>query len=565
MIRPPHSTQLNVAELIANGSLRSTRPLYLTSTSAVVEGVVIVSQPDEIRNVAPHTVVVIPAGIGTSGWLVSSALRQAWERKASAVIVADTPYSSSIVALAKRLDISLLAAIDDPTTVALSLAGELGTAASSMSIRLARFAQAVAAEHTINTVLKAASKELRGAVVSLEFDHIVVASAGSGTVDASTAGHTLVTADLPSVGGGVSGRISTVVLSNGTDAASAQAILSVAAPSVQAAWLAADAAESRGAVPTSALVGLHAIATAPDERASDNEDEPSLDINGAKVNAGGGNPGSRLLSQLGWQSDQRYVAVWIRGEPGAERAPALTSVLRLLWRKVAQRCPLAEVDDGWLAVVPSGYPDSVVQLERNINTRLGGALAELGLTAGLSRWQHSPSRSLTELAHEARLAAQCVPPSGTTRVVAFGQLGVEAAARFVDTDTILQIARLTVPRLLEAADGEHIASALETYYANNGSVVAAAQALGVHRNTIQARLTRARALDVPIDDPSKTLSVHLIVAALRNSGILVSGTVSTATASVGIVPSALQNPPTNSIRTVRAPQTGTAPTTSEDL
>jgi DNA-binding PucR family transcriptional regulator len=43
----------------------------------------------------------------------------------------------------------------------------------------------------------------------------------------------------------------------------------------------------------------------------------------------------------------------------------------------------------------------------------------------------------------------------------------------------------------------------------------AAAALDVHRNTLQARLTRARELGVPLDNPSELLSVHLILGVLQ--------------------------------------------------
>jgi imidazolonepropionase-like amidohydrolase len=53
----------------------------------------------------------------------------------------------------------------------------------------------------------------------------------------------------------------------------------------------------------------------------------------------------------------------------------LTAVLRLLRRKVAARSPLAEVNGGWLALVPAEHRDASAQLEARIRTRLAEAHA----------------------------------------------------------------------------------------------------------------------------------------------------------------------------------------------
>jgi hypothetical protein len=54
----------------------------------VIESVVLVTQLEAIQQVRPNTVVVLSAEMGWGGWLVSAALRHAWECRASAVVVA---------------------------------------------------------------------------------------------------------------------------------------------------------------------------------------------------------------------------------------------------------------------------------------------------------------------------------------------------------------------------------------------------------------------------------------------------------------------------------------------
>ena len=81
MTRSKNETRLDVAGLLAHGSLRGTTPLYLTPSSGLIESVVLVSQLEAIRQVRPNTVVVLSSEMGSGGWLVSAALRHAWERR----------------------------------------------------------------------------------------------------------------------------------------------------------------------------------------------------------------------------------------------------------------------------------------------------------------------------------------------------------------------------------------------------------------------------------------------------------------------------------------------------
>ncbi|MCY1229004.1 hypothetical protein D9M72_413540 [compost metagenome] len=76
------------------------------------------------------------------------------------------------------------------------------------------------------------------------------------------------------------------------------------------------------------------------------------------------------------------------------------------------------------------------------------------------------------------------------------------------------VAALTLPRLMDSPDREAIVAAVAAFLDHGGSVTLAAAALDVHRNTLQARLSRARELGVPLDHPAELLSVHLILAVL---------------------------------------------------
>ncbi|MGO4587733.1 PucR family transcriptional regulator [Paenarthrobacter sp. 2TAF44] len=493
MRRSKNETRLDVAGLLAHGSLRGTAPLYLTPSSGLIEGVVLVSQLEAIRQVRPNTLVVLSSEMGSGGWLVSAALRQAWERKASAVVVAGSAYASAAVGLAERLGITLLATDGDPATLALALAAEIGAALSVVDVELARVARAVAKDTSLGDVLKTISKEMDGVGVSLEYDGVVLASAGMPSRETDE----VITVEVDEPKSAVRFTLMARVPASGVhNLRLVHSILEVATPAVKAAWLLEDLFSSARAVPTAAIAGLD-----QDPQASGTEFEEKH---------------RQLLNQLGWREGEPYVAVWFRSGQVQDHRPELTAVLRLLWRKVALRSPLAEVQGGWLTLVPAGDQDLSTQLETRIRTRLGPALAELGMVAGLSRWQED-APALASIVREARLAAESARSTGPGTFLGFASLGVVAATTFVDMDAVALVAELTLPRLMTSPDRDVVITALASFLDHRGSVSLAAKSLNLHRNTLQARLNRARELGVPLDIPSELLSVHLIAKVLQRS------------------------------------------------
>jgi hypothetical protein len=493
MRRSKNETRLDVAALLAHGSLRGATPLYLTPSSGLIESVVLVSQLEAIRQVRPNTVVVLSSEMGSGGWLVSAALRHAWERRASAVVVAGSAYASAAVGLAERLGITLLATDGEPAALALALAAEIGAALSVVDAELARVARTVAKDTTLGDVLKTISRELDGVGVSLEYDGVVLASVGLPPREADE----VITVEVGGANSVVRCTLTARVPTSGIhNLRLVRSILEVATPAVKAAWLLEELLSTARAVPTAAIAGLD-----QDPAASGAEFEEKH---------------RHLLTQLGWREGEPYVAVWLRSGQVQDHRPELTAVLRLLWRKVTARSPLAEVQGGWLTLVPAGDQDASTQLETRIRTRLGPALAELGLVAGLSRWQED-APALALIVREARLAGQSARSTGPGTVLGFASLGVVAATTFVDMDAVALVAELSLPRLMNSPDRDVIITAVAAFLDHRGSVSLAAKSLNLHRNTLQARLNRARELGVPLDIPSELLSVHLIVKVLRRS------------------------------------------------
>lgn len=493
MRRSKNETRLDLAGLLAHGSLRGTAALYLSPTSGLVESVVLVSQLEEIRQVRPNTVVVLSAEMGSGGWLVSAALRHAWERRASAVVVAGSTYASAAVGLAQRLGITLLAADADPAALALALAAEIGAALSVVDAELARVARAVAKDTTIGDVLKTISRELDGVGVLLGYDGVVLASAGIPPRETDE----VITVEVGEANSAVRFTLTASVPASGVhNLRLVRSILEIATPAVKAAWLVEDQLSTVRAIPTGAIAAL----------------DQDSDASGAEFEE----EHRHLLSQLGWRKGEHYVAVWFRSGGVQDHRPELTAVLRLLWRKVTPRSPLAEVQGGWLTLVPAGDQDASTQLETRIRTRLGPALAELGLVAGLSRWQED-SPALALIVRECRLAAESSRSTGPGTVLGLASLGVVAATSFVDVDAVALVAELTLPRLMASPDRDVIITAVAVFLDHRSSVSLAAKSLNLHRNTLQARLNRARELGVPLDVPAEMLSVHLIAKVLQHS------------------------------------------------
>ena len=484
--------QLDVAGLLGNGSLRSTRPLYMTPASARVSNVVIVTQLDAITRVSPNTVVVLAAELGVSGWLVSAALRHAWERRASAVVVAGRSYSSAVVALAERLGITLLVTEDDPASVALELAASIAVARSVVDSQLAAFARAVAKESTVHDVLAVVSRELGGILVTLRRNGVMLSSAGALGKDA-----TAVMVDVRGVDGDASAQLSASThMATEFNRSIVRSILEVAAPSVQAARLLEEIRDAVRAAPTSVLSDMvfAEIETVPDTEG------PYLNV----------------LNNLGWLPDKHHTAVWILPSEKEHPRTEVTAVLRLLWRKVAPHSALAEVSGGWLSLVPVAQPEDGVRLHALIEAHIGAAFAELGISAGVSGRPVGQPSVITSV-HEARLAAQHARNLGPGNIESFGQLGVQAASSLIDHHDILRVGQLALPLLMAASDRNHVILAVKAFLDHQSAVIPAAKFLHVHRNTLQARLSRARDLGIPLDDPNCLLSIHLILTVLSQS------------------------------------------------
>ncbi|NVM96202.1 PucR family transcriptional regulator [Arthrobacter wenxiniae] len=490
MTRPNRATRLDVASVVAHGSLRTVTTLYAAAAKAVIDGVVIVTDLETIRRVPPNTVVVLSAHMGSGGWQVSAALRHAWERRASAVIIPYSTYAESVISLAERLDINLMAAEQDPSTVALALAAEIGAVKSVAEVDLAQFARAVTRESTVSNVLKTISYRLGTLRVTLEHDGTVLAAAGGADRDGVP-----VHVDLPAIENWVRVKLVALVPKiRGYGPDEVRTFLEVAAPSVQAAWMAGEINDMAASAPTLALAELsHAVMG----------DAGTID-----------QVYPNLLATLGWHANQSYVAVWISHPRHQPHRVGRTAIVRLLWRKVWARRPLAEVLGGWLSVIPVSDEEGPGWIEIRIREKIGSSLAELGFSAGTSRRQ-SGIDDLPAMVQEARVAAEYGIRVAPGAVTSFGQLGVGAVLACTDDAAVTLVAGLTLPELLSAPDRDQIIRDTLAFLDNQSSMTLAAKSLKLHRNTLQQRMNRVRDVGIHLDDPAQLLPIHIILTVLK--------------------------------------------------
>jgi DNA-binding PucR family transcriptional regulator len=117
---------------------------------------------------------------------------------------------------------------------------------------------------------------------------------------------------------------------------------------------------------------------------------------------------------------------------------------------------------------------------------------------------------------EARLAAHVARRRGPGTVSWFDQVGPSAALAWLPTAEIAQVAELCLGEVMSARDLEVLVQTVLAVLDCGGSLSQASQLLGVHRNTVLARIVRARQLGLTFDDPAQRLALHVLCYSLAS-------------------------------------------------
>jgi DNA-binding PucR family transcriptional regulator len=198
----------------------------------------------------------------------------------------------------------------------------------------------------------------------------------------------------------------------------------------------------------------------------------------------------------------------------------LTSCLNAL----GQPLPVVSQAEQWIALLPSGDADALAY-NRAIVEQLLHTLNEgdtlLRVFAGLSAACAQPTdlpRGLGQ-ARQALMAAQSFPER--LGLCCFEELGVlELLVAIRDRNLLDRFVNATLGSLLQHDLAHHAAltQTLEAWTQANGNLVAAAQRLGVHRNTLNYRMQQIQSLTgLDLNDAQHRLNIAIALMIWRLS------------------------------------------------
>ncbi|WP_449276967.1 PucR family transcriptional regulator [Leucobacter sp. GX24907] len=502
---------VKLRELTSSRELRGLEQLHLASTTSPVRDVALVADIEEVSSVGPDTIVVLTQDVARGGWMISAALRYAWERRACALVVPKRSFTSTVIELARRLGLSLFTTDVDMTRVSLDIAMQLGVIRAGSLARLQTFHDRIAGVTELSEALGLISEELDGAPVSIESGeggwsrnpggrNTRSGSTGSRSTEArSTDDGRRVAVAIP---GDSTADDALVAIVPEHGSATAEQVLSMAAPTVRALLLASRLDSMQASLPLVSLAVVSGVS------ARHSLDPPQL---------------QGAFETLESPLDEHWIAVCITCE---SRDRAGHAVHRF-WNELFPRTPLAGVSEGWVGFIAE--PESGSPSESGSDTasssgavaydRLRGAIAghpELGRSFGIAVGVSKPHRGSAEAAaglREAWYAARIADPAhAETAVVSFDATPLRLLARALPSVDAAQMAESLLPQLMQDSARTDLIEALLAYLGHHGSATAAAATLGVHRNTLQSRLRRVQELGVPLDDPTATLPLHMLLS-----------------------------------------------------
>lgn len=490
------SGPVELRDLLEARSLRDLDVLHLSATTVRVQDLALIADIEEITAVGPDTVIVLSDRAAMGGWMISAALRYAWERRASALIVPEPSITDTAVELARRLDVSLLGTRQDSTRLALDVGLQIGLARAGSIARIQAFTERISRAETLTSAMEAISRELGGRPVRIE---------SSGTVTFSVAGDDGPVATrgaVPAV------RVSVPIY------------LRDRSPDV----LAVDAGDHESDYAEQALE-----AAVPSVRALLNESRldsildslPPLTVASlAGVTRTGfiDAPGREAYEQLiRWPLSGDYVAVCILTGDGERLGPAVHQI----WQASFPEMPLARVADGWLAFAQVRGGGAQKRSIAEMRSRFE-AVRGLGIRVGVSR-RHSSPEKVIDSVREAWIAARLADGGssdasgggGASGLLVFSEISTRLLDRLLPASLAEQLASVMMPELLADPAADEVMETVVAYLSCRGSVSGAATMLGLHRNTVQARIRRAEELGLSLSDPAEVLPTHMLLAALR--------------------------------------------------
>ena len=494
-VQGPYASQaVNLRDLLQSRPLLDLQLMFQSEQSTRVQDLALITEVEEVMAVGPDTIVLLANEMSAGSWIVSAALHYAWERRACAVVAPAHAITEAAVEIARRLDVTLISAERDVTRLGIEMAIQLGIASAGVISHVQSFSERLSKEESIPSMFRMISRELDGARVQVNV-------AGTVTIDVVDEGdgreRSKPKRPADAVASAVSVRIrpddsETRLVVVGVEAFPrdyVEQMLRAAVPSLRALLYRSRLDSILQSLPTmslAAMVGATELSVL---------DEPE---SGQLADA---------LHSIG----NRYRTVCIL----VDRPENLGAAVHQVWQHHFPEIPLATVADGWLAFMPTGAEEPESSIAEVIRQNYDVARV-LGLSIGVSR-VHGDRAELTESVREAWLAARLAVPGGDrgSNVVEFGRIETRMLERLIPASLASRLAEMLVPELLADPQSDEIIAAVVGYLSSRGSISRAAETLGVHRNTVQARVRRAEELGLPLGEPDKLLSSFMMLAALQ--------------------------------------------------
>ncbi|TYB45582.1 PucR family transcriptional regulator [Actinomadura chibensis] len=226
--------------------------------------------------------------------------------------------------------------------------------------------------------------------------------------------------------------------------------------------------------------------------------------------------------RAGWRLDGWHTGVYVRvTEPGGFPLARYTGFLQGVLAEAGLRGPLVERSAGWaLWLTDAGEPSGAAPLVTRLKDALAGL--DLPLIAGVGRphpGAEGIALSLHE-AHQASLLASAGACAGRREVAHIDELGVQRLLADWYTSESFQTYARGLLDTLRGTGGESLLSTVESYLEHESSTSTTAGELGVHRNTVSDRITRAeRLLGLDLSDPDDRLVLQLACRTYRLSSM----------------------------------------------
>ncbi|TYB66737.1 PucR family transcriptional regulator [Nonomuraea sp. PA05] len=228
----------------------------------------------------------------------------------------------------------------------------------------------------------------------------------------------------------------------------------------------------------------------------------------------------RRVADAGWQLGGWHVGLRIGAVPTLDLVPWTAEISRVL-RAEGVEAVVVEHDEGWTGWTTFGQEPTPARVRalaarlRAAHRKLRGSIADHMGVGRPHPWPEGLAGTVAEATDAARLAATR-PEAGFFLQV--DQLGMaQLLLEWTRTDTFEPAARALLAPLRDQPGD--LVRTLSTYLDAESSIAETAAVLGVHRNTVAARIDRIeRLLGVDLGHRDERLALHLACRTLTLPG-----------------------------------------------